>query len=212
MKKTRKMLAMLLSMMLVAVVAIGGTYAYLTADTGVVTNTFTVGSVSIDLDEAKVDLYGVKDTAANRVKANDYKLIPGHTYVKDPTVTVAGGSEACYVRMFVEFTNSDKLDEVFPNADLTTIFNNVSTKWEYKNNVENEADKTRTYEFWYKGIVPASKSDTVLEALFGSFTIPGTVGNDNLAKLDGTEINVTANAIQADGFATADLAWAQWGK
>lgn len=41
-----------------------------------------------------------------RVKENQYKLMPGMTYTKDPTVTVKAGSAESYVRLKVTFNNA----------------------------------------------------------------------------------------------------------
>lgn len=110
--KTKALLMSLCAVLLVAA-SVLGTMAYLT-DTQKVENTFTVGNVSIKLDEAKVDENGtqVVDKDGNpvaRVTENEYKLLPGHTYVKDPTVTVLTPSVASYVRMKVTFNNADKI-------------------------------------------------------------------------------------------------------
>lgn len=85
-KKSRKPLAVLLAVALLAVCAVGGTMAWLTSSPGAVTNSFTIGNINIELTE----------------KTTDYKMIPGHTIDKDPVVTVKAGSEDCYV--FVEVT------------------------------------------------------------------------------------------------------------
>ena len=77
-----------------------GTMAYLTSQDQVV-NTFTVGNVAITLDETDVDVNGDKDSE-DRVKANEYKLLPGHTYTKDPIVHVDADSEDCYLFVKVE--------------------------------------------------------------------------------------------------------------
>lgn len=77
----KKIIALCLCVAL-AVVAIGGaTLAYFT-DTDEAKNTFTVGNVEIKLDETNVD-----DPQGDRVQENSYKLIPGVSYVKDPTIT-----------------------------------------------------------------------------------------------------------------------------
>lgn len=55
--------------------------------------------------------------------------------------------------------------------------------------------------------VAAPDEDVVLDDLFESFIIPGTVDNDGLAKLEGVTVTVIAQAIQADGFADANAAW-----
>ena len=202
----KKVLLVGLLVVLVAAVSVGLTVAYLTsADT--VTNTFTVGDVKIALDEAAVNENGEAIPGADRVKANTYKLIPGHTYVKDPTVTVKAGSAESYVRMLVTVTNSSAFDAVLPNADLRAIFGGYDdSKWTYVKNTEN-ADNTRTYEFRYHTTVTAS-ADKALEPLFTGITVPGTLNNDQLKTLQGAQIIVEAEAIQADSFDNADAAWA----
>lgn len=207
----KKLLIMSVAMVLVCAFAVGMTIAYLT-DHETVTNTFTVGNVQIELDEAKVDVYGEPEgSPAPRVTGNSYKLIPGHTYTKDPTVTVLSGSERSYIKMTVTVTKSAELDAIFATngADLTSIFNGYDgTTWIYKGNTENTKANTRTYEFWYKDDVPATTENVALDALFDSITVPRTITNDQLATIQGMTITVNAYAIQADGFANAAAAWA----
>ena len=213
--KARKILAMVAALALTAALAVGGTLAYLTS-TDSVQNTFTVGNVQIKLDEAKANADGTLVPNANRVKANSYKLLPGHTYNKDPMVTVLGGSESSYIKMTVTFTKAAELDQILPvdpttgHADLTKIFNGYdSTNWTYKGNTEN-TNNTRTYEFWYKETVDALTADVPLDALFDSITVPGTITNAQLATINDMTITVNAYAIQADGFANAEAAWAAY--
>ncbi len=73
---------------------------------------------------------------------------------------------------------------------------------------EDTTANTITYEFRYKETVAAPTADVVLDDLFESFTVPGAVNNDQLAKLKDMTITVVAHAIQADGFTDADAAWA----
>lgn len=212
----KKLLIMSVAMVLVCAFAVGMTIAYLTS-TDEVVNTFTVGNVRIQLDEADVDEYGEQlydsetGSPAPRVKANSYKLIPGHTYNKDPMVTVLRGSESSYIKMTVTFTEAAALDAIFaPNgADLTEIFNGYNpANWIYKGNTKDTTANTRTYEFWYKEVVPATAEDVALDALFDSITVPRTITNDQLATIAGMKITVNAYAIQADGFGgNADAAW-----
>ena len=210
MKTKSKALILTLCAVLLVAASMLGTMAYLT-DNKTVTNTFTVGSVAIKLDEAQVTPDGKPVADAARVAENSYKLIPGHTYTKDPMVTVLEGSEASYVKMTVTFSNANELDAIFaPNgADLTSIFNGYnSTNWIYKGNTEDATADTRTYEFWYKEAVGAPTADVALDALFDSITVPGTITNEQLATIEGMTITVNAYAIQADGFADAKAAWA----
>ena len=212
----KKLLIMSVAMVLVCAFAVGMTIAYLTS-TDEVVNTFTVGNVQIELDEADVDEYGEQlydsetGSPAPRVKDNNYKLIPGHEYTKDPTVTVLSGSEESYIKMTVTVTKSAELDAIFgeDGANLMSIFKGYDeTTWIYKYNTENTGKNTRTYEFWYKEPVAAPTADVALDALFDSITVPGTITNAQLKTIAGMTITVNAYAIQADGFANAEAAWA----
>lgn len=112
--RIKPLLTLCCALLLVAA-GVFGTLAYLTG-TDTVNNTFTVGNVKITLDEAKVNTDGTPVVGADRVKTNEYHLLPGHTYTKDPTVTVKTGSDASYVRMKVTFNNASKLMAMLPNA------------------------------------------------------------------------------------------------
>lgn len=249
--KTKALLMSLCAVLLVAA-SVLGTMAYLT-DSKDVKNTFTVGNVTIKLDEAKVDEKGnlVKnqdDTLADRVTRNEYKLLPGHTYVKDPTVTVLTPSVASYVRMKVTFNNATELikictdpefadvetglEKAYPEVRMLKFSTNSEMFWVSPLHPENgtldmedgindpkycvydqKAD-TLTYTFYYADVlngtdtVMAADTNAVLPTLFDSITLPEWVTGDQLAKLKDFQINVVAEAIQADGFKNADAAWA----
>ncbi|MDD7396036.1 MAG: SipW-dependent-type signal peptide-containing protein [Eubacteriales bacterium] len=208
----KKTIAIVALVVLVAVASVLGTLAYLTS-TDTVKNTFTVGKVNITLDEAEVDMNGVAVTPAKRVKKNEYKLMPGHTYTKDPMVTVLAGSEPSYIKMTVTFSKANELDAIFAptGADLTSIFKGYdSANWIAKGNTKDAAANTRTYEFWYKETVGAPTADVALDALFDSITVPGEITQAQLETIKDMTITVTAYAIQADGFANADAAWAKF--
>lgn len=213
MKTKRKALLLSLCAVLLVVASVMGTMAYLTSS-DTVTNTFTVGKVQITLDEAAVNLDGTPIVNAARVKQNSYKLLPGRTYTKDPTVTVKAGSEPSYVKMTVTFSKAAELDAIFaPNggADMTSIFNGYnSTNWIDKGNTEDTDANTRTYEFWYKETVAAPTADVVLDALFDSITVPGSITKEQLATIEGLTITVNAYAIQAGSFTDAADAWSHF--
>ena len=212
MKKFKALLVVACALLLVAA-SVFGTMAYLTS-TDTVTNTFTVGKVNITLDEAKVNTDGTPVANAERVKANEYKLLPGHTYTKDPTVTVEEGSEDSYVRMKVKVENIDQLKAVFTDASYYGT-NGVfllqklvggwdNAKWASVGYEESTDGKIGTYEFrYYLKTGPAT-----LVPLFTTITIPGSVDAAGLEKLGNVKINITGEAIQADGFADANAAWA----
>ncbi len=212
MNKMKKFALIAVCAMLLVCVTIGATVAYLTAGDEVV-NTFTVGTVNIKLDEAKANPDGTLVPGAARVQENEYKLLPGHTYNKDPMVTVLEGSEPSYIKMTVTFSKANELDAIFADdggAKLLEIFNGYdAANWIYKGNTK-DAGNTRTYEFWYKDVVDALEGNVELDALFDSITVPGAITKEQLATIEGMEITVNAYAIQADGFANADAAWAAY--
>ena len=181
--KTKKKILMALAIaccaILLVVGSVAATVAYLTS-TDTVTNTFTVGNVAITLDEADVDVDGEKIEGAARVKENEYKLIPNHTYTKDPTIHVADSSEDCYI--FFEVVNGLGEDATL-NIDAAN-WTRIGTS-----NV-----------YYYKEVATAGHDYVV----FTQFTVSGTAEVANYAD---AEIVVTAYAVQADGFTTAEAAW-----
>ena len=208
----KKTIALALVLVMVFGATLGGTFAYLTS-TDQVVNTFTVGNVQIKLDEAKANPDGSLVPNADRVKANNYKLLPGHLYNKDPMVTVLKGSESAYIKMTVTFSKAAELDAIFSpdGANLTSIFKGYdSTNWIAKGNTKDTSANTRTYEFWYKEAVAAPNGDVALDALFDSITVPGSITNAQLATIEGMTITVNAYAIQADGFTDAADAWSHF--
>lgn len=215
-KNLKKLLLAVCCAALLVCVSIGATVAYLTSKDQV-ENTFTVGNVQIKLDEAKVGADGKALTgdAAARVKENSYKLMPGHEYDKDPTVTVLAGSEESYVRMLVTVT----FDKVLTDEQLATELDGIITgyskvNWplkEKKVDTKTEGEKTYTvitYEYRYKDTVSAPTVDNGLPALFTGIKVPSDWTNKTLEDLGGFKIDIVAEAIQKDGFDTADLAWA----
>lgn len=187
-----------------------GTFAYLTSQDTVV-NTFTVGDVEITLDETKVTADGKPVENAERVKENNYHLVPGMTYTKDPTLTVVKGSEEAYVRMLIKVNCLKELDEIFApsGAELTSIFNGFDgSKWVYETEVRNETENTVTYEFRYINKVTAlENADIVLEPLFNSITVPAFFDRDDMKAIADLEIVAVGHAIQAGGFENAQTAW-----
>lgn len=198
-KKLRRILLTVCSAALLVCVTVGATVAYLTSTTGPVTNTFTVGKVAITLDEADVDVDGVVEknvdgTDKDRVNANEYKLIPGHTYTKDPTVHVSAGSEDCW--LFVKVVNGISTIEAQPKTETdpnTTIAAQMAA-----NGWAPVAEGSNVYA--YKETVSAE--DDVL--VFSDFTI---ADNADVSTYSNASITIIAYAVQADGFDTAADAW-----
>ena len=221
MKTRTKALLLVMSALLLVVSTVFATMAFLVDKTETVKNTFTVGKVAIALDETDVDIYGVKESDT-RVKANDYKLIPGHEYIKDPTVHVKSDSEECYVRMIVTVTVpatasswiGTGIDEIIKGYDAS-VWNRVN----YNVTTDDNGVSTIVYEYRYTEEVVASEITTVvtingetygsLEPLFTGIVVPESYDNEEIIALNSLNIDIVAHAIQADGFeGSADAAWA----
>ena len=187
----KKTMTAVLAMMLIMAMTVAGTYAYLTS-TDSVTNTFTVGKVAITLDEAKTDAYGVADTTVARVKANEYKLIPGREYDKDPTVHVEAGSEECYVFVKIENGIAAIEDTTEPIADQIE-----TNGWTLL------PGETGVY-YRVQAAIPENGNAVPLP-VFGRFAIKADA---DVSTYGDAELIITAYAIQKDGIFTAAAAWA----
>ena len=109
MKNKRRFALAVAMFALVAVLAIGGTIAWLTDETDAVENIFTTSDITITLEET----------------TTDYKMVPGNDIEKDPVVTVEAGSEDCW--LFVKVEESDNLEDFidYDIADGWTPLNGV---------------------------------------------------------------------------------------
>ncbi len=188
MKAKTKALALAICAVLLVITTVFVTVAYLTSS-DTVTNTFTVGKVAITLDETDVDLNGTKD-GDTRVKANTYKLMPGHTYTKDPIVHIDANSEDCWV--FVKVVN-----------EIAAIEDNTKTVEAQMTENGWTAVDGATNVYAYKEIANANDNINV----FANFKINGSINGTTLATYENKTIVVTAYAVQADGFDTAAAAW-----
>lgn len=217
--KVKQIIALVIVVALLMTGSVLVTMAYLT-DTQTVRNVFTVGNIDMKLDETDVDLNGnpEKDAEGNVLRTeegNTYHLMPGHRYVKDPTVTVFANSEECYVRLMVKVSNYAALNAAFPSEKYPQFYQTIGgrTFFALEGLVEGynaaawncvdlkvAGDGSATYEFRYKTTVAKSTSDTPLEPLFTHVVIPGNVANDALQLINNLTIDVTAHAIQIDGF------------
>ena len=95
----KKKVLSIVAVVLVLCCAIGGTLAWLTAKSEVVTNTFAPSNIKIELKE---------NTGAQ------YKMVPGQTIAKDPAAKVLAGSEECW--LFVKIEKSANFDQYLTYA------------------------------------------------------------------------------------------------
>ncbi len=155
MKTKSKALLLTLCAVLLIAASVLGTMAYLTS-TAKVENTFTVGKVEIKLDEAKVTADGIPVEGAARVTANSYKLMPGNTYTKDPTVTVKAGSEESYVRMKVTFNNAKEIIALCTDPEYADEVTGVENAFPLIRMV----NYTDTAELYWDGLLLDNMYDT----------------------------------------------------
>ena len=192
MKTSVKVLLAVVCAALLVAVSVLGTVAYLTSQDDVV-NTFTVGKIAITLDESEVNEEG-EVVGNDRVDANEYKLVPAHKYVKDPTVHVAADSEESY--LFVKVENGIEAIEDSANTIAAQM---AANGWVALDGVANV--------YYYNTTVSTEDADAMDVAVFTEFTVAGDIDNATLDAYAGATINVTAYAVQADGFADAAAAW-----
>ena len=226
MKKT-KIFTLMLCTVLLSVGTVLGTLAYLTSRDSV-TNTFTVGKVKIELHETKTDENGnpvydesacpaegcTEDQVLHTTEGNNYHVVPGETYLKDPTVTVKADSEASYVRMVMTVHNASAVQAIIDAdnnlTDYADLFAGWDTEaWVYTGFVTDAEANTISFEFRYKEEVAGAAQDTELPALFTELVVPGSVTNEQLEALYNGQFKVVveAHAIQSATFADADAAW-----
>lgn len=195
MKKFRelsgKLVVAMLAVTLLIGCAIGGTVAWLTANTTPVVNTFTYGDINITLTE-------------NKPADRQAKIIPGVDIEKDPKVTVKANSEACWLFVKVEEAGTFVANKVtysiadgWTQGDGMNIPANV-----YYRQVNAVTTDTDFYvlagnEKYSNGFVKVSEQLTKGE-------IKDITTNPTLT--------FTAYAVQEDGFDTAADAWTEASK
>lgn len=204
MRTKTKALALALCAVLLVVSTVFVTMAFLT-DEDSVKNTFTFGQVGISLDEADVDANGVIEAGGNRgstegrLQENEYHLIPGHFYTKDPTIHVDSNSENCW--LFVKLRNDLMSiiagEETYSTEDAAGTVYTIEAQMRKNGWTCIDEDDN----IWaYKETV--SKEENI--NVFDSFKL---VDDAKVSDFGQAVIEVTAYAVQADGFGSAEAAW-----
>lgn len=210
----KRFVAILLCVTLVALAAIGATFAYLT-DTKTVNNTFTMGNVAIKLDETNVN-----DPTGDRVTSNAYSVYPGAVVTKDPIVHNTG-KNAAYIRATVNVSNWTNLCAAYyPDfkytfsqegykAALNLLVGELGEGWSVVGVTAGDTFTSGQFDvkfiLKYDGKLAAGADTT---AMFQTVTIPAGIDNANTESFSG--VKVVAQAIQADGFDTWEAAFAAY--
>lgn len=169
---------------------IGTTFAWLTDKTGTVTNTFTVGNVDIDLTETT---------------GSTYKMVPGAEINKDPKVTVAGGSEACWLFVKIVETNNTF------NTDQKYVSYTKGSSWTLLSSTTDAGVTTSIYYIKVDANPSTGTVDAVnYPVLDGNkVTVNSAATATDLAAAETNKptLAFTAYAIQQSGFNTVEAAW-----
>ena len=190
----KKLLSVALATIIAVMAISGASLAWLQDTTQTVTNTFTKGLVDIDLTETGT---------TNNEKS--YKMVPGDTLTKDPTVEVLANSEACW--LFIEITEVNDVDTFLSYSiaagwtlyDTTTQGENIDTKTNdtyviYRKVTQDDAQAGKTYEILMDNEVTVNEDVTV----------------DQMNDLDGSnnpQLKFTAYAVQSANVEEVQDAW-----
>lgn len=228
MKTKSKALLLALCAVLLVVASVLTTLAFLTA-TDKVDNVFTVGSVTLGdnlqngIDEAKVNENGQplkkdaetgKDVVvadkkdADRVQANTYKLQPGKTYVKDPTIHVASTSDPCFLFVKIENGLVQTIDGEPVDIEAASEESGYKTIKEQMSALgwKPVTDSTIVDGIYaYVGTaadatLPLQVAGGEHKTVFNEFKVDGTVDGTILDQFKEKKITVTVYAVQASGF------------
>ena len=189
MSLTKKLIIAVVALSLVLVGVISGTLAYLVAESNTVTNTFTYGKIEITLAETK----GTQDST-DSTKRNFANIVPGDVIDKDPVVTVAKGSEKCYVYVLIE------------NQLGTAATYNIAT-----NNWIKVGESSTKVLYRYNTVVDARSADQQL-TVFTKLTFVTTLDKDGLTSLANKNVVISAYAHQSENTTetTATAAAIDW--
>ena len=181
----KKILALTLVFALALALGIGGTLAWLTAESSQVVNTFTVGKITLTLSENGSEY----DTVDQQYK-QDFKILPGATDDKEPVLTVKKGSEKCYVYALV--TNNVKL-----NGTIVATPNIDTNQWI---KVGEDADNNKVLYRYHQVVDVLTANEDASLSVFSQVTYSDTITQsaDDLAALNNTTITVQGFAHQSE--------------
>lgn len=198
----KKKLTTVLAIVLVVALSVAGTYAYLTAQTDQVKNTFTAAGLAskFTLDESKATQQpdGSYTLDVNdRVQENTYSVVPKVNLAKDPTVHVTlEKNVGAYVFLAVDNNLGDGLTATIDDTQWTAL---------NKTYTANGAEWTIYYKQLAGSATPAQVDINVLA---GQQIVVG----DTVAE-DCGNIVFNAYLTQSAGFTSALDAWNNsWGK
>lgn len=188
MTTTKKLTIAVVALSLALVLVVGGTLAFLAAESNEVKNTFTYGNIQLTLTEKN----------GENTKGMSFDgVVPGDKLAKDPTVNVLANSEDCYVYVLID------------NQLGTAASYNIGSAW-----VKVGEDTTGTKVLYrYGGDSVKKSSDDQPLSVFTNLTFADTLDKAGVDALKGKEVVIKAYAHQAKniaGITVADSAALTW--
>lgn len=199
----KKKLTTVLAIVLVVALSVAGTYAYLTAQTKQVTNTFTAAGLAskFTLDESRAHQQpdgSYTLDVADRVQENTYSVVPKVNLAKDPTVHVTlEKNVGAYVFLAVDNNLGNGLTAKIDDS----VWKELGTTYTDAKGVE--------WTMYYKQLEgSATPAQVDINVLAGQQIVVGDTVADDCG-------NIVFNAYltQSAGFTSALDAWNNsWGK
>ena len=221
----KKMAMSITSIALVGAVVVGGTLAYLSDKSNMVTNTFNVGAGYVPDDDDHLGLWLDEKDVVNPEErteiGNEYgEMMPGSIVEKDPTFHLTTGSTDSYV--FAQITGVDAMiadgyyftvDKPDALTDPESTFN--TTNWHQVMSVtEGGFDGLYIYYDGKDNIVEGGELDEdgqvvtpadEMKALFNWVKLGSGLDNEKFAEVDPSTVDVRGVAVQSDNL-TAEQA------
>lgn len=210
-KKSQRILAVLL----IAALAITGAFAFLTATTDTKVNKFTVGSITVELDEGPWE--ELPDTDDDNIPDEAENLVSGKIIEKAPSIINTGANEA-YGFIVLSVPKADVVvtdSEGFKSASAvnelftlhTTSAAGVNTAdWTLVESDTTTSDEVNYYVYSYNTTIGAGvQTSTLFDKVQFAYVTEDFAGDTEMT----LTIDATAVAIQADEEITsAQTAWA----
>ena len=200
--KMKKIVATGSALALTAAVAVGGTLAYLTADTAEVKNTFTYSKaeqdIVLDLNEHQLNADGIT-VGSEVVKQNEYKVLPGVTVEKDPYLTLTTENPS-YI--YVEVVNNAASVVASINEAGGTVFGGEGSNWIPLHDVTGPHGGPVYY--WDDSAQNGTTETTI--PVFDTITFVNDAPTEDVVA-DDTNISVYGYAIAVQGMGAVNEAW-----
>lgn len=202
----KKMAMSITSVALVGAVVIGGTLAYLSDKSNMVTNTFNVGSgyteedghIGLWLDEKDVANPGGRTEIGNEYE----ELLPGSIVEKDPTFHLTTGSTDSYV--FAQVTGVDEMiaagyfftvEKPEKLVDPQNAFNNKWVKVA-DNGVEGDAGYNGLY-IYKDGVDDLVSGGEAMVPMFNWVKLGSGLNNEKFEAITPSTVDIRGVAVQS---------------